>query len=792
MTVRPIQARLAIWALVLCALASSGCAGLHTPCIDPSGQRLFAPCGIRYRPEPGPQNHKNDLCVSLQPSQVIAPVGAEVAMVAGVCGTGGYLMAGERVEWMLDSGGVGHFVDVGDSMWDCLHLPGNRSRKIDNSYAVGRTVAKNLLLNRGTPTPDDDVPVLAGQSWVTVSSLQEGVSHVTAFAPDVYGWDARRRTAQIHWVDAVWAFPPPAVNPVGTRHVFTTTVARQSDQTPIEGWRVRYEIVGGPPAAFSPEGGQVKEVTTDDLGHASVEIYQTEPTPGVNTVNVRIVRPVLAGRSDRSLTIAAATTQKTWTAPTVSLRKFGPAQASVGATAVYRIELNNPGATTVRDLVVTEQIPPGMTHLSSTPSATVAAGRLEWRLPELGPQQQSVIEIQLRADQPGTFNVCGSVAGPGGVAAQDCVTTTVLVPSLDVTMVGPERARVGDEVTFEVTVTNRGDLPATNLLVLDRYDAGFSHTTGANPIERDLEDLSPGASHRIGVTLRVDQPGSLCNEVQITGDGGIRSSARTCLTAEAAPATPPPATQPTPPAADPPQRQASLSVQKTGPDVQAVGQIAEFNITVTNTGPVRVNDLRVIDSYDRALNPIQATDGFAFAGDDIIWRIDGLDPGRSATLQVHCRCTLAAPRACNRVTVTTTEGARADDEACFEIRGGQGGLTMTVSDVRDPVAVGGETSYEILVRNDGQVADRQVTVVAVVPPEMTPIAVGTTGPTQPTIQGRTVNFRPAGEIRPGETLRYSVQVRADGPGSPRLSVTLSSAGRPQPLTVEESTVIFAQ
>ena len=392
-------------------------------------------------------------------------------------------------------------LQVGVSIWDCLHLPGNRSRKIDNTYALGRTVAKNTLLNRGTPTPDDDVPVLAGQAWVTVSSLQEGISHVTAFAPDVYGWDARRRTAQIHWVDAVWAFPPPAVNPVGTRHVFTTSVARQSDQTPIEGWRVRYEIVGGPAAAFAPDGSQVREVTTNDLGQASVEIYQTAPAPGVNTVNVRIVRPVLAGRSDRSLTIASTTTQKTWTTPSVSLRKFGPAQASVGATATYRIELSNPGATTVRDLLVTDQLPPGMTFLSSNPPAQVATGRLEWRVPEIGPQQQVNFEIQLRVDQPGTINSCANVSGPSGVAAQDCVTTTVMVPSLDVSMTGPERARVGDEVTFEVTITNRGDLPATNLLILDRYDEGFAHATGANPIERDLEDLSPGASHRIGGTL---------------------------------------------------------------------------------------------------------------------------------------------------------------------------------------------------------------------------------------------------------------------------------------------------
>src|SRR5690606_39013034 len=180
------------------------------------------------------------------------------------------------------------------------------------------------------------------------------------------------------------------------------------------------------------------------------------------------------------------------------------------------------------------------------------------------------------------------------------------------------------------------------------------------------------------------------------------------------------------PPAEAPRREARIAVQKIGPEIQAVGRIAEFTITITNTGPVRVTDLQVIDTYDESLNPVMATDGYAFVGDDIVWRIDALDPGRSVTLQIHCRCTLPSPRACNGVTVVTAEGARADDEACLEIRAAQGGLSMTVSDVRDPVALGGETIYEIQVRNNASVTDRDVALTVVVPPEVTPIATGTT------------------------------------------------------------------
>ena len=135
-----------------------------------------------------------------------------------------------------------------------------RPRKINNHWAITSTSRRYLRLNRETPTPTDDVNLLRGQSWVTVTSPVEGSSYVTAYAPSVYGWHAQKQVATIHWVDAQWSFPPPSINPAGTRHVFTTTVTRQSDGSPSTGWRVRYEILDGPAAGFAPDGAQLVEV----------------------------------------------------------------------------------------------------------------------------------------------------------------------------------------------------------------------------------------------------------------------------------------------------------------------------------------------------------------------------------------------------------------------------------------------------------------------------------------------------------------------------------------------------
>lgn len=180
------------------------------------------------------------------PRVTAAPVGSQVVLLAGVRGADQYLRMNERVEWTLGPGGVGEFVELDRHYWpDILLGDFNWPRKVSPTYLITSTSRRCLRLTGGSPAMND-VIVLRGQTWVTVTSPVEGTSCVTAFAPAVRGCDRRKQTALIHWLDAQWQFPPPAINAAGTRHVFTTTVMRQSDQSPRPGWRVRYTISGGP------------------------------------------------------------------------------------------------------------------------------------------------------------------------------------------------------------------------------------------------------------------------------------------------------------------------------------------------------------------------------------------------------------------------------------------------------------------------------------------------------------------------------------------------------------------
>ena len=132
--------------------------------------------------------------LTMTPERVLAPVGSEVVLRAGICDDESYLITDQRIEWLLASGNAGEIVALGGKGWcDDPLLPWNKPKKVNNQFGVGYTSPVSTTLNRGTADPSDDIPVEAGHAWASITSPVEGTSHVTAVAPRVEGWPQRRR-----------------------------------------------------------------------------------------------------------------------------------------------------------------------------------------------------------------------------------------------------------------------------------------------------------------------------------------------------------------------------------------------------------------------------------------------------------------------------------------------------------------------------------------------------------------------------------------------------------------------
>ncbi|MEX0711163.1 MAG: hypothetical protein WD278_02360 [Pirellulales bacterium] len=120
---------------------------------------------------------------------------------------------------------------------------------------------------------------------------------------------------------------------------------------------------------------------------------------------------------------------------------------------------------------------------------------------------------------------------------------------------------------------------------------------------------------------------------------------------------------------------------------------------------------------------------------------------------------------------------------------GVAAILFQVVDVAVPMEVGGETTYEIRVVNQGSKAANNVEIVALLPAEMKPV--GAEGPTRHELDGQQVRFAPLERLAPKADTTYRLRVQGLEPGDMRVRVQLLTDEIRTPVTKEESTRFYA-
>jgi uncharacterized repeat protein (TIGR01451 family) len=465
---------------------------------------------------------------------VLAPVGSEVVLKASICTPEGYTLANQKVEWMLGRNGVGQFVELGGKgVFHPPVIPWNRGEKVDNYLANGYTADGPLCIDRGTADPTDDVNINRGDAWISVSSPNEGTSHVTAYTPAVESWDLRKAAATIYWVDVQWTFPPPALSSSGRDETLTTVVTRQTDGTPLEGWIVRYEVADG-------SAGAIPEVRTGPDGRASVQV---SPAGGAasSQINVQLVRPAnFAGSDAPPLVISSGTTHISWgggsqpylppstsqplpttppmqTSPGVPVQQDpitpppslpatararlelsiqGAPQATVGGQAGIRITIRNMGDAAATNVVLKDAFDAGLSFPAKPRSAEI-----EKPIAPIAPG--GVYEENLNFDVTKAGQLCHKVsvsyAEGAAVSRSHCLTATEAAPQREggmrVSIDGPLQGIQGQTMLFKVTVKNVGQTALVNIVTEEEYPPVLR----PQPSEPNVEVISGKITRQIPV-----------------------------------------------------------------------------------------------------------------------------------------------------------------------------------------------------------------------------------------------------------------------------------------------------
>lgn len=600
--------------------------------------------------------------IIMTPHRIIAPVGSEVVVLAGICGGDGYYVVNQPLEWMLSNNSVGQMVEVGGMEHPTFNrLVGPSAKKFDGQYAWGRTGLKEKLLTRGTPTPADDIDVLKGQTYVSLSSASPGTTYLTAVAPKAEGWDKRRSSTTIHWVDGIWSIPLPTSATAGTIHPMTTLVKSATDEGGIPDWKIKYTIVGGSPAEFAPTGSQTVESITGQNGLATVQLRQPagQFEPGTTQVRVDVIRPAVKG--ERELLVESGITSVTWSAPALTIRAIGPEQAGNNESFTYRLEVSNPGDQVARDVVVrTNGLPDDVTFISSTPKPTQYGRDYEWKLgninPGSGPQP---IDIQLKSNRPGPLTLCFDVASDTDqLKTQACAETEIVAPCVGLEVEGPDSASVGDEVLFNIQIVNQCEEALENVVLNLQYDTQLKPQGGMGPvIEAKIGKLEFGERKSVPIVFDVLQPGRPCFTLSVAADGGHTARARQCINVD----------QVTTP---------EVTLTLDGQRLVEAGNQVVVRSRITNTGTSPLDDLVLLNRFSNSLEPVNVTRGFPqnWINDDLAIRLGRLDPGQEAVIEVVYDAKTIDGNAVSEFFVSSPSGVNVDDKFDIRIEAPGGGL----------------------------------------------------------------------------------------------------------------------
>ena len=727
--------------------------GSGTPCgdecrIGPPAVLLGDECHAKMRdclklPTKGTRG-----CILLSPQRIVAPVGGEVILMSGVCGTDGYLALGESLEWMLTPESVGTFIEVGDDAPGALHRLAKieKTDKLSASFARGVTSTKKALITRGNLNPNDDVPLEKGQTWLSISSPTEGTSRVTVLAPDSDCWDQRKATATIYWIDARWQFPGPQQVLAGTPVTLSTRVTRAEGAIPARGWTVRYEIMNPELALFAPSNSPVVEAKVDESGNATVELVPTKNATGsfnsgTATIVARVIRP--GGERDNmpDLTLGSGQTFVTWSAPQLALRAAAPEIATFDTPVEVVINVQNPGDQPATNVRVNVAIPPGARVTRADSFASISPSNVTWELGAIPPQQQLDLFMSIAAQSPIRLNFEGR--GDNGLAAGSTVDINVFRPSLSV-QVRPlknESTPVGDPVTFNIDVTNTGDRALTGVNVRAVGDMEMTHTqTGSRFVGQIKQDgpLQPGQTWSTAATFVPLGSGRRCISVDAMADGGQKTSAESCATViNKAPVVP------------------AVTAQITGRDPIETGAERLFSYNIVNTGQVPLRNVRIVATFDSQLQLISATDGkdtSKLGQFQIVWIVPLMQPGAAELREGVFVANRPSPRSTMVLTVSSAEGATAEDTFDFVINASPAANPLPPAPGPSlPPALPPPTIPNNPAPNP---ADTRL------PPAPLPTAPGTTSPTGPIGGSLSLSLLDRDDpVRVGQPIRYSLSVR---------------------------------
>jgi uncharacterized repeat protein (TIGR01451 family) len=237
----------------------------------------------------------------------------------------------------------------------------------------------------------------------------------------------------------------------------------------------------------------------------------------------------------------------------VDIRRVGSEQVEVGGFAKFDVVVTNRGDAPARKIKLLARFDAGLSH----PRAVGDELAIKYEsMRDLLPGESATVPLTygVRAVGRQCHHVTVSADGAADATESGCITAiearSATPPALEVTKLGPTRHYVGEIAKFRIVIKNTGNLPVTNLEVVDHYDDALeprSTDSGREILPNGdlrwrIARLEKGERREINVHCACVSPAeSACSRAIVTADGDLNYADEKCVEIMLLPAATPPA-----------------------------------------------------------------------------------------------------------------------------------------------------------------------------------------------------------------------------------------------------------
>jgi uncharacterized repeat protein (TIGR01451 family) len=504
---------------------------------------------------------------------------------------------------------------------------------------------------------------------------------------------------------------------------------------------------------------------------SSVSAFQQpQPVSPRNQLNPRIDTTEQNGIADATVLDSSETTGLGYPGeqalegaqqPALLVRKIAPTEIQVGKPAKFRIQVRNVGDRPASDVVVRDPIPQGTRLLGSTPRAELINGELHWQLGTLSVGEERELEVNAMPTAEGEIGSVATVT----FTTHASVKVRCTLPQLALRLSAPDEVMVGSEQRVKIELHNPGSGDATGVILLENVPEELRHTAGP-ALEFEVGTLRVGETRKMELVLTAEKAGPVINRIIARGDGDLKVEQEIKFDVIAP----------------------ALKIGVEGPGRRYLNKPATYTVHVGNPGTATAKDIELTTKLPKGMQFVRADNlgEYDSATHAVYWSLAELGKGTVGAVKLT---TLPTVSGNHEIQVEGKASQGLEDQTTQHIVvEGIAAVTFKVTDLEDPIEVGGETTYEIHVINEGSKAASDVQVTATLPSGMR--VVSAEGKTAHSIKSQTVVFEPLESLAPKTDTTFRVTAQGVQPGHQRLTVQIGHSELTEPLRTEENTRVF--